>query len=214
MDILFNALMSANVEYPYMSTDKKLTIHFTEELATAITLDQLRLLEQLVMKCSGLQKLDLSSSRIGNDKAVALFKGIAMDSVLQEIILTRCRVTAGAKAFIAEALKKNKTLVTLGLWLNSLGNEGIADIANALTENNTLTSIDLRRNDLNEVGAQSLCKMLKKNFALRELNLSANMDVKDQGMMSIVEGLSSRKGNEIYRCSLLIVLRSDILSRN
>jgi len=57
---------------------------------------------------------------------------------------------------LAEALKQNSTLTTLGLRLNNLGPEGARHIAAALGSNSSLEQLDVRDNRIDDAARELL----------------------------------------------------------
>ena len=62
---------------------------------------------------------------------------------------------------IAEALKVNPVLNTLGLSNNNIGDDGAKAIAEALKVNPVLTKLDLEVNNLGDAGKQAVRDAVK-----------------------------------------------------
>ncbi len=89
-------------------------------------------------------------------------------------------------ANLCEALVENKSITTLGLANNLIGNDehmkvtdqnkflGGDGLAKLLTLNNTITSLDLQYNQLRLTGAVALGKSLRDNKSLKILKLAYN----------------------------------------
>ena len=67
----------------------------------------------------------------------------------------------GGKA-LAKALKKNKTLLSINLRMNQLGDVGVEAIAGALKENTTLQKLNLASNQICDHGGQLLLEAVRK----------------------------------------------------
>ena len=81
---------------------------------------------------------------------------------------------AGGAVMVGEMLQGNRTLTSIDLSINSLGEVGGAAIGAALTGNTTLTSIDLSINNLGEVGGAAIGAALTGNTTLTSIDLSMN----------------------------------------
>jgi len=111
----------------------------------------------------------------------------------------------GATA-IAQALKINENLCSMGLMMNKLGRQGATDIAEALIANRTLTSIDLRQNQLDETDVDALVEALAQNKVLTKLQseskvrdrvnpyLQRNRNMKRQGCLTLLALRHNRRG--------------------
>jgi hypothetical protein len=97
----------------------------------------------------------------------------------------------GAK-LIAEALKINKTLTTLNLGGNNIDKDGAELIADALKENKTLTTLNLYHNNIGKDGAKVIADALKVNKTLNTLNLGWNK-IDDDGAKLIAKALETNK---------------------
>ncbi|MCD6035114.1 MAG: family protein 3-like [Rickettsiales bacterium] len=97
----------------------------------------------------------------------------------------------GVKA-LAEALKTNKTLTTLYLDWNKIGNTGAEALAEALKTNKTLTALDLSCNDIGNMGAGAILEALRTNKTLTTLHLGWN-EIDKTGAEAILEALRTNK---------------------
>jgi Ran GTPase-activating protein (RanGAP) involved in mRNA processing and transport len=89
---------------------------------------------------------------------------------------------------LSEALKENKTLITLELKLNNIGNERVEYISNSIKENKTLTSLDLSYNCIEDEGLKYIADTLKTNKTLTSLDLTCN-GMGNQGLEYIAHAL-------------------------
>jgi hypothetical protein len=106
-----------------------------------------------------------------------------------------CKMTCelggiGGKEFwmVAEALKTNSTLTTLGLMESSIGSDGAKALSDALKIKPTLTTLNLERSLIGSGGARALAEALKINSTLTTLNLYSNL-IGDEGTKALVEAL-------------------------
>jgi Ran GTPase-activating protein (RanGAP) involved in mRNA processing and transport len=89
---------------------------------------------------------------------------------------------------LAEALKGNKSLISLNLSGNKIGDVGVLEIARALATNTTLKELNLAKNLVGYVGALEIARALATNTTLQRLNLSENL-VENEGAAAIAEAL-------------------------
>lgn len=80
--------------------------------------------------------------------------------------------------FIAEVLNTT-ALKTLDISTNMIGDKGMRAIALALMDNKTLTSLNLDMNKIGDEGAVMMASALQKNTTLKYLNLSENYLTKE-----------------------------------
>merc|ERR1712000_264773 len=97
-------------------------------------------------------------------------------------------------------LKVNKTLTSINLRYNKIGDAGAEKIAEALKVNKTLTSINLRDNKIGDAGAEKIAEALKVNKTLTSLNLRENgigslVKKKIAEMLEANKSLASVKGH-------------------
>lgn len=130
--------------------------------------------------------------------------------------LDLCKQGLGYLGFqpIAEALAANRTIASLLLGTNGIGNAGAADVAkliernqhlevvylgcnqiadiselaNALTKNTSVTGLWLKRNPIGLSGASFIAEMLCHNHSIRTLDL-VNTNIGDQGLAIIIDAL-------------------------
>jgi Ran GTPase-activating protein (RanGAP) involved in mRNA processing and transport len=75
---------------------------------------------------------------------------------------------------LAEALKENESLVTLGMAANKLTDRDANEIAHALAINHNIENLDVRENRMHDEGIISLAMVAKKSKALRKLFVVKN----------------------------------------
>ncbi len=72
---------------------------------------------------------------------------------------------------IAEALKINKSVTSVQIENNNIGDEGAIALAESLKVNKSVTNICLWNNDIGEEGAKALVEALKINTSITEIDL-------------------------------------------
>jgi Ran GTPase-activating protein (RanGAP) involved in mRNA processing and transport len=96
---------------------------------------------------------------------------------------------------VIDAIKKNKTIKTLGLSSNNIGDKGAEELAQALKKNKTITTLYLSSNNIREAGVIALAQALKENTTLKTLNLSDN-DITSSQIIKLGEVCANRKDNQ------------------
>ena len=102
--------------------------------------------------------------------------------------LNLCNVGNNDAKSIADALKQNTTLTSLGLMWDKISNDGMQSIADALKQNTTLRSLDLTCGKISNDAAQSIADMLKQNTTLRSLDLICG-EISTDAAQSIADAL-------------------------
>ena len=91
-----------------------------------------------------------------------------------------------AVPFIAFGLCNNRTICTLDISNNNIGNLRAQEIARALYENQTLQTLDISCNDIQVDGAKAMAEALHESKALQYLDVSNN-NILDNGVIAISE---------------------------
>ncbi|XP_077366510.1 dynein regulatory complex subunit 5 [Festucalex cinctus] len=118
-------------------------------------------------------ELNLSHNVIGDKGAKAV--SILLNSSKLEVVNLSDNIIRDVGAnFIAEALFKNYSLLSLNLRINRVTDEGGQAIAKALLNNGTLRHLHLGANLLTAPTAVTLAEVLAQNQTLETINLSCN----------------------------------------
>ena len=130
--------------------------------------------------------LDLSFNDM-DDSSVTIMEFIrAPNCMLHTLLINGSDVDDYECVNLCEAMCSNKSITTLGLANNLIGNDehmkvtdkgrilGGDGLAKMLTYNTTLTTLDLQYNQLRLTGAVSLGKSLRENKCLKTLKLAYN----------------------------------------
>eukprot|EP00038_Savillea_parva_P009214 m.182027 g.182027 ORF g.182027 m.182027 type:complete len:673 (-) comp15414_c0_seq1:375-2393(-) len=94
---------------------------------------------------------------------------------------------------LADALRTNKSVVTIDLGNNSIGPEGAAAFAEAIKVNKHITSLDMSNNKLGDEGGTALAEGLRLNKTLTNLKLNYN-GFKSTTEQMIRQAWGTRKG--------------------
>merc|ERR1712150_185820 len=91
---------------------------------------------------------------------------------------------------IAEGLKRNSTLQSLGLQNNRINTHGVIALGKALESNSTLKELNIRDNLIGDKAATAIGHALKINTILQKLRLNAEIDISKFRNVSVVKMLS------------------------
>jgi Ran GTPase-activating protein (RanGAP) involved in mRNA processing and transport len=156
--------------------------------------------------CS-LKSIYLKNNNIG-DKGASFLAAVAM-YYLEDLYLDGNNIGPEGAGEIARALRSNKTLQTLHLSSNQLGNESIIlSMAPCLEVNETLREICLDGNGIGEDGAARLIEVIRlHNHTIRDVSISGNEVTTDtEDMLRNVLDDPIRRRNEVgwgNLCSIL-----------
>ena len=141
-----------------------------------------------------LTRLNLSEMKMITKKSIrSIAEFLRVDSSLISLGFEGNKVSVGGARLIAESLKVNKTLKLLFLSRNNIRAPGAHFLSEALKVNKTLVFLNLRQNELRARGAQLLSDGLGVNSALNRIDLSVN-GIGPEGTQSIAEALKINKG--------------------
>ena len=141
-----------------------------------------------------LTNLNLSEMKMITKKSIrSIAEFLRVDSSLISLGFEGNKVSVGGARLIAESLKVNKTLKLLFLSRNNIRAPGAHFLSEALKVNETLVFLSLPQNELRARGAQLLSDGLGVNSALTRLDLSMN-GIGPVGTQSIAEALKMNKG--------------------
>ncbi|TMW55576.1 hypothetical protein Poli38472_010458 [Pythium oligandrum] len=157
----------------------------------------------MVISKPDLYHIDLSENKVDGDASASLASYMGSSAcALQTLKLSHADVDDGELAPFAKALHTNKSLRTLDVSHNLIGNTenlnvvqpsiitGGEALATMLSINHSLTFLDLSWNYLRLGGAVEIGRALAYNSGLRELNLAYNA-FGDNGAQAIGEALLS-----------------------
>jgi len=125
----------------------------------------------------------------GEDIAACLGLELSQNNTLQELLLVRHGLTGTSVVPVATVLAfGNRSLESLHLGQNKLGDAGANIIAKMLVSNCSLKVLHLNRCAIGHEGAAGLAKALKENQSLTELYLGMNRTM-DKGARSLADAL-------------------------
>lgn len=125
-----------------------------------------------VTKACVLKELDLGDTDIGDEGIRYVASLLENETNLRTLNLNgNTKVTYSGWKRLAKALKKNKTLKTLTLDFNKIGDEGVAVLVNCLKVNTSLTTLDLESTGLTEEGGKQLVDLVKCNTTIMDVTV-------------------------------------------
>jgi len=131
-------------------------------------------LEAVLTNNSTLETLNLHLTRPANVKTeVATVLCKALSSNMQLVTLDLSNTDLGPKAveMLNQILKSNTSLKTLKLVATGLGESG-ADLAETLRVNKSLATVDLSHNDIGDNGGRKIARALAENMSISKLSLN------------------------------------------
>jgi hypothetical protein len=127
------------------------------------------LADGLSSKNSVVEKLDLSSNKLGAKKAGIFARVLLANQNLKSLDLSNNDIPAAAAIELAVALRQNNTLELLALNLNQIGSAGASALADALVPNDALKDLDMQSNAIGDDGAISIAEMLTRNETIEKV---------------------------------------------
>ena len=154
-----------------------------DDIMAALTPDPLPTDMAAFRRGSVLHTLVLQGTGCDEQHAFAAAKMLRTNKSLE---MSWCSLGSKGVAYIAEALKSNRTLNCLCLPNSDWGGEGAAALADMLCWNETLTELFISSNEFGEDGAVALADALRVNNSSREIHLSHN-NITDEGFKCLAE---------------------------
>ena len=126
----------------------------------------------------------------GDDSARILASYLKRSESLSSLTLDFCDIGDAGATALAEVLRTNTTLNSLGLCDNpGIGNPSVMSLCDALKVNTTLSSLDLSGTGISDAGVLSLVEVLKTNASSLTSLLLSDIKISHQSLKSIAEVL-------------------------
>lgn len=135
--------------------------------------------------------LDLSKSNVGNEGAAAICTALARHPALTTLSLSGNQINGPLESLQA-LLTSCKTLRSLSLSKNRLGDDGAKALFSILDTSSSLQVLDVSDNGIERPGAQAFGEALLKTRSLRTVNFSKNSIFND-GCQAICSALERNK---------------------
>jgi Ran GTPase-activating protein (RanGAP) involved in mRNA processing and transport len=157
-------------------------------------------LSLLLQTNNTLKELYLSENRLGNEGTEILSDGLVHNCSIQKLDLRSNGIELGGSIALSSFVKKCKTLTSLCLAMNEIGDVGVGSLAEGLKDKKChVEDLDLSDNGISEEGALAVSDMLLENSRLQSLNLSFN-SIGGNGASSIAYALD--RNNTLRRLCL------------
>ena len=172
-----------------LRVNKTLTlVHFmTNGFVSAHTVQQLA---DSLMVNKTLNYLMLRGNAWGNDAVRILAGYMKRSESLSSLDLNYSDIGDAGATALAEVLRTNTTLNSLGLCNNpGIGNPSVMSLCEALKVNTTLSSLDLSGTGISDAGVLSLVEVLKTNTSSLTSLLLSDIKISHQSLKSIAEVL-------------------------
>ncbi|CAF3456587.1 unnamed protein product [Rotaria socialis] len=145
-----------------------------------------------------LEELNITSSSI-SDSDIRLLASVANSSILKRIDLEDNDISDEGARYLADMLETNTKLLRLSLIKNHISSRGVNMLANALTSSNTnLEVLNLSANaDVDDESIASVVNMMEHNRSLKKLDLR-HCDLSDDGKAKLRTAAKSKKGFELW----------------
>ena len=179
---LFDALMYSGVTTA-MSLD---SIDFDGRAWAALTM-LMKKSKSIVMYCLG----ELS---IQDDGVAMICDALAENGVIEDLDLWLNGIGVEGARSLAKFLKANgsKSLTTLSLAGNSIGDEGVVALADGMKSNASLRALSVSCCDFSDDGAIALASLLEHGSHLQTLHLQGN-EIGEAGWMALANALKHNR---------------------
>ncbi|CAF2751545.1 unnamed protein product [Rotaria sp. Silwood2] len=144
-------------------------------------------LEQTISKCQS-RKLNLSGQQLNDQDMEIVIKQGMIDKQCTILDLMSTKITQRGVSILANALRDNKCLEELNISHNNISDSGIRYLSSTINSS-VLKQLDLAENDISDEGAKYLAEMLETNTHLLGLLLSENQ-IGDDGVNMFANSLT------------------------
>jgi len=167
-------------------------------------------------KGNKLERIDLSRQllQLGSLKRVETALRSSSFSGLRGLVLSHAGVTDLQAVSLCSAMKENKTLVTVDLSWNRIGNTGAKCFAGFLRNNSVLQTLYLFGNRIGDEGAKALASSLTQNSRLLTLDISDNNEISPKGCRFFADALRKNRTLRTIRIENIRIDEASVLCRN
>ena len=162
---------------------------------TNLTNDGVASITKMLEHNSSVSALKLSQNHIGFTGLIELIPGL-LNTSLTILDLSSNIIQDGIVA-LEHALSQNKTLTTLDLHNNLIGNAGAKSLAQVILNNTGLKKLVLSNNRFGNAGIESIGNLLQWNETLRIIDLGF-CDYDDTGLAFLRPGISKLEMLGVY----------------
>jgi hypothetical protein len=134
-----------------------------------------KLFKDCLRKTQSLCYLSLPGNLIDDDLVSILIKGLMLNKTISQIDFSHNKIGHAGARKIAKYVLQTSILTHLNLGDNNINYEGSRYLAQALKVNRSLISLDLKLNRLDDKAGSKLCiDLLNNNSGLKNIGLSSN----------------------------------------
>ena len=151
----------------------------------SLTSSEIQLLGQMLSSNYTLSVLDISFNYIEGDN-ITDWRNIS----LKKLLMRDCRLGVVGVDKIGKILYHNKSITSVDLGRNYIGDEGVEKLVECLKSNETIKHLDLSKNNITSNGANHLIKLFSLNHTtVSSIELSSN-PLKDEGVDLILQSVT------------------------
>ncbi|XP_076082957.1 uncharacterized protein LOC143054004 isoform X1 [Mytilus galloprovincialis] len=141
-----------------------------------------------------LRELDLGDTEIGDVGMGHVAHLLENDSGLTTLNLNgNSKVSYTGWKRLSKALKRNKTLQSLTLDFNKIGDEGVAALVNSLKVNTNLQTLDLESTGISDEGGRLLIDLVKCNTTILDITVMPGNKISEKTQEEIRNYLGLNK---------------------
>jgi len=135
-------------------------------------------------------RLDLCKQSLGAEGCSFVVEALWHNRTIKSLLLGTDGIGNAGAEKVAQLVTHNKNLETIYLGCNLIENEGVEKLAQALVTNTSVKGLWLKRNPIGEEGARHIAFVLKTNRHLRTLDL-VNTQIGTAGLKAVCETLAA-----------------------
>lgn len=154
--------------------------------------EAVRLVAKTLTENFYINDLDISMNNLNNPGLEEFLASLKVSRCIKHLKMSKAGLRDRHAGMIAELVRENKFIATLGLNGNELSIVGGSLIGHALTINDTINSLDLSWNHVRCEGASSIGQALRVNTMITTINLAWN-GFADNGAEAIARALQSNE---------------------
>eukprot|EP01038_Epipyxis_sp_PR26KG_P005658 gene5658-7814_t len=130
-------------------------------------------LARILKRNTSLKKIELDNNNLGSKACSAFGESLMINTTLSYLSLDSnplCSSDLNGIKLLAEALRSNKSLVSLNLWRTLIPSQGGSVLASGIENNNTILFCDIGHNDIDAKDVKRIIDKLDSNLTDFEKN--------------------------------------------
>ena len=176
----------------FSSTDIFKSLHHNNVLTelllgyTSLRSSDIQSLGLMLTSNNTLSVMDISGNDIVSDY-IADWRNIS----LNKLIMSNCKLRISGADKIGKMLYHNKSIASVVLGINDIGDQGVEKLVGHLKYNKTIKHLDLWDNNITSNGANHLSKLLSLNHTtVNSIELGSNPLLGDEGVDFILQSIT------------------------